>query len=120
MKNLKPAEIREKIKRLKSQNALEKLCLQTWSRRSNDSHFVKKLKEQNDIISAAEAEKLKLKHQHHQAKKEIGKIKARIRYNNRVRVNLENSKEIEKLKETAKELAKLSKEMQDGKADNNS
>lgn len=116
---MKPAEVRDKIRRLKEHLALEKICIEHYERERDQQNHDERIAKQKGIIREAEKAIAKIRHQRKAAPAEIIKTKRHMRWEKKELVKLENYVKIEKLKEVAALVAAMSKEMSDGEKHDN-
>lgn len=116
---MKPAEVRDKIRRLKEHIALEKICIKHCERERDQKNHDERIAKQKGIIKEALRAIAKIRHQRKTAPAKIKATKRHMRWEKKELVKLENYVKIEKLKEIAALVETISKEMSDGEEHNN-
>ena len=112
---MKPAEIRDKIKRIKEQKNVEEILVKTHERYKDERNYQERIGKQLAIITEAELVIDIIQQEYKQADIEIAKIKQNARHENKILVTLVNYEKIQKLKETIRKL----QEVERGKDINN-
>jgi len=113
---MKPAEIRDKIKRIKEQKNVEEILVKTHERYKDERNYQERIGKQLAIITEAELVIDIIQQEYKQADIEIAKIKQNARHENKTLVELVNYEKIQKLKETIRKL----QEVQNGEEHDNS
>ena len=116
---MKPAEVRDKIKRFKEHMALERICIKHCERERDQQNHDERIAKQKGIIKEAEKAIAKIRHQRKIAPAEIAETKRHMRWEMKELIKLENYVKIEKLKEVVALIEAMSKEMSDGEEHNN-
>jgi len=110
---MKPAEIRDKIKRIKEQKTVEEILVKTHERYKDERNYQERIGKQLAIIAEAELVIDIIQQEYKQADIEIAKIKQNARHENKTLVELVNYEKIQKLKETIRKLQEI-QEVQSG------
>jgi len=113
---MKPAQVRDKIKRIKEQKVVEAILIKTHERYRDEENYKERIAKQRAIIAEAENNIAIIQKEYNDAHIEIAKIKQNARYENKVLAILVNYEKIEKLKEIIRKL----QEVQNGKEYRNS
>ena len=111
---LKPAEVRDRIKRIAEQTKLRTIVIETWVKRGDETYKIEKVDEQQAIIDEAQANIEKIKTEYLQAETEIATLEHNQNYDNKILLKLVNHAKIERIKKLAEQIRK---ETQDGNAD---
>lgn len=110
---LKPAEIRDRIKRLIEQAKLRILITETWIKRGDESYRNEKVAEQQAIIDEAQAKINVIENEYLTADDEIKSLKRNQDYDNKVLVKLVNHVKIERIKKLAEQIRKDTQDVKD-------
>jgi hypothetical protein len=113
---LKPAEVRDRIKRLVEQAKLRVLITETWIKRGDENYRNEKVAEQQAIIDEAQAKINVIENEYLTADDEIKSLKHNQDYDNKILVKLVNHVKIERIKKLAEQIRK---ETQDVNANSN-
>ena len=114
---MKPLKIREKIKSLKEEQALDAVLIKGYERHRDEENYKERIAKQRAIIAEAEAVIAKIQKEYEEAGGKIAEVEKFSRYNNKTLVALLNYEKIEALKVIVKKLQEVKA---DGKDDNNS
>ena len=104
---MKPAQVRDKIKRIKEQKKVEVILVKTHERYRDIENYKERIAKQRAIIVEAEKVIAIIQKEYDDANDEITKIKQNAKYENKVLVELVNYEKIKKFKETIRKLQEV-------------
>ena len=104
---MKPAEIRDKIKRIKEQKVVEEILVKTHERYKDERNYQERIGKQLAIIAEAELTIDIIQKEYDDANDEIAKIEQNAKHENKVLATLVNYEKIQKLKETIRKLQEV-------------
>ena len=104
---MKPAEIRDKIKRIKEQKTVEEILVKTHERYKDERNYQERIGKQLAIIAEAELTIDIIQKEYDDANDEIAKIEQNAKHENKVLATLVNYEKIQKLKETIRKLQEV-------------